>query len=424
LIIFETGPFNGKESEFEKKLLLNSVFLKNRISELGIKQWWLAEQIGVDRKTVIRWLQGQVKSIQIENAGKLCQVLDCTIEEISLQNEADQLATPEDQKAAAQLLLTSSLIDKLGPIGEWNVIESLLKASMIPNLPLNILGELYDKLTIASWRQSKIDQAALYNTKAEEIARQTKDQTLLASALLSKANIFSWRGEIPKSIQTYQRCLELRKFIEPRTLGSIYSNLGGVFYESGDLKQGEEMIRLSLESFELGGSPVNLSISHTHLALIALLKNELAEAEHEAMTAIQYAIRGDFKRGIAEGALLKGEIAARTNQPELAVQQMNKGLQEFSALGIEEGLNYEIAGRTCRYLKDFKQAETYLRKGIQSSQNFPLSLASLHVELALVLRETGSHVWQAEALRAVDLFQRCECRQKLRQVAEIFQISV
>lgn len=76
-----------------KELILNSIFLKNRILELGIKQWWLAEQIGVDRKTVIRWVQGQVRSIQHENAEALAQILNCKVEDLSLSDEAEQLAT-------------------------------------------------------------------------------------------------------------------------------------------------------------------------------------------------------------------------------------------------------------------------------------------------------------------------------------------
>ena len=77
----------GRRSE----LTLNSIYLKNRIAELGIKQWWLAE--------------------------------------LTLSNEADQLASIEDQKSAAQLLASSSLIEKLGPIGEWDVIDWILSTT-------------------------------------------------------------------------------------------------------------------------------------------------------------------------------------------------------------------------------------------------------------------------------------------------------
>lgn len=54
-------------------IILNSIFLKNRVTELGLKQWWLAEQVAVDRKTVLRWLHGKVKTIQLENAQALVE---------------------------------------------------------------------------------------------------------------------------------------------------------------------------------------------------------------------------------------------------------------------------------------------------------------------------------------------------------------
>ena len=52
-------------------ITLNSAWLRNRVAELGLKQWWLAEQVGVDKKTVIRWLHGHVRSIQSTNAAAL-----------------------------------------------------------------------------------------------------------------------------------------------------------------------------------------------------------------------------------------------------------------------------------------------------------------------------------------------------------------
>lgn len=184
------------------ELFLNSAFLKNRVSELGLKQWWLAEQVGVDRKTVIRWLQGKVRSIRIENAQRLAEILECRVQDLCHDNEADQLASPEDQKIAAQLLASSSLFDKLGPVGEWNVIESLLKATIVPRLPRLVLGDLYNQLTVASWRQSKIDSAQIYNRKALDIALACGDRRIEAEARLSQANLFYWRGSVAMSIQT------------------------------------------------------------------------------------------------------------------------------------------------------------------------------------------------------------------------------
>lgn len=423
IAIFKWVSEYYKESLMKNEILLNHIFLKNRVAELGIKQWWLAEQVGVDRKTVIRWIQGQVKSIQSENAERLAKILECGVDELTLKNAAEKLATAEDQKIAASVLMNSSFIEKLGPIGEWNVIESLLKATIVPNLPLNVLGEVYDKLTIASWRQSKIDQAAQYNAKTEEIARKTDDKTLLASALLSKANIYSWRGEISKAVETYRRCLDLEKYINPKTLGAIYSNLGGVLYESGDLVEGEKWVRKSIEIFDLGGKPINLSISHCHLALIYLQINQIEKAAHATQLSIHYANLDDFRRGKTEGKLLQAEIEAHRGNRQAAEALVDQGLEEFGKLGIFEGLNFEQAGRTHRLLGNIEKAEAFFLRGLEVSQAFPVYHAALYAELALVLQRQGHPDWTEKLQKAMDIYRQVECPLRIEMLKKQFQIK-
>lgn len=393
-----------------RDLVLNSIFLKNRIAELGIKQWWLAEQVGVDRKTVIRWIQGKVKSIQIENAEALAKILNCNLDDLTLSNEADQLASAEDQKIAAQLLASSSLIEKLGPIGEWNVIEGLLKATIVPNLPTNILGELYNQLTVASWRQSKIEQADLYNKKAEELGHKSGDKSVLAGALLSKANIFSWRGKSKTAIQTYQECLKLATFIQPKTIGSTYSNLGAVLYESGDFDSGESYQKKAIGIFTFHGKPMNLSIAWCHLAMIYLQKNQLKLARQANEKSIIFATQDDYRRGLHIGNLIHGELASRSGNPDEARKKLSAGLNGFLKIGVEEGLNYEFAGRISRLVGDLSASEEYLRKGVALSNEFPIYQAALFLELSKTLATNNLKTTEAKdfAKRAADLYRQCE----------------
>jgi tetratricopeptide (TPR) repeat protein len=405
----------------KQEIPLNHVFLKNRITELGIKQWWLAEQVGVDRKTVIRWIQGQVRSIQQENAKELAKILSCDVSQLTVANGVDQFATPQDQKQAASLLVSSSLVDKLGPIGEWNVIESLLKATVVPNLPLNVLGDLYNQLTIASWRQNKIDQAAEYNAKSEEIALKTGDKELSASALLSKANIYSWRGQTAKAIATYRECLSMEKFIEPRALGSINSNLGTVLYESGELVEGEQIIKKSIEIFEDAGNPTNLSIAHCHLAMILLQKKVIDLSEHEAKVSIRYADENEYRRGQQMGKLILAEVEATRGNKQAALDLVESALAGFSKLGIREGLNFEYAGRVNRIVGNFNQSIKYLSEGIAASQAFPIYLAALQFELARTSKKMGSR-WEEAANTAIALYEKHECPARVEKIKKEFGI--
>jgi tetratricopeptide (TPR) repeat protein len=397
------------------QLYINLSFLKNRVTELGYKQWWLAEQVGVDRKTVSRWLSGVVRSIQIENMERLAEALSCKIEDLILPNELDQLATEADQRTAAQIVTTSSLIERLGPIGEWNVIESLLKATVVSDLPLCVLGELYNQLCVASWRQSKIDQAAAYNKKAKEIALKLNDKTLLAQALLSEANIFSWRGFSARSIETYKEVLELELFISPKALGATYSNLGAVLYEIGHLDEGRKLIQKSIDLFLIDGTAMNLSIAHGHLAIIDLKSNHIDSAQDHAKKSIELAKAFDYLRGIYMGMLFLSEVDARRGLRENAEKQLKESFDGFESQKIDEGLNYEFAGRICRVLGQNLRSLDFLKKGVAVSNDFPLYQASVYRELALTERAMGLNPKGSFSM-ASRLFDRCEAPLKVSEI--------
>jgi tetratricopeptide (TPR) repeat protein len=400
------------------QLYLNLSFLKNRVIELGLKKWWLAEQIGVDRKTVSRWLNGFVRSIQIENAEKLADVLSCKLEEFTLPNELDQMATEADQKLAAQILTSSSLVDKLGPIGEWNVIESLLKATLVPSLPLNVIGELYNQLCVASWRQSKIDQADVYNKKAKEIALRLCDKTLLAHAILSEANIFSWRGYSTQSIEAYKNVLELEQFISSKTLGATYSNLGAVLYETGHLSEGQKFIEKSLDFFLIDGTPMNLSIAYGHLAIIELQKSNLELSEALLKYSTDHAKAIDYHRGIYMDELILSEIEARRGHTVNAETFLKNSLNGFAELKIIEGLNFEFAGRISRILNQNEKSLNFLKKGIAISHDFPLYQAALYRELASTEESMGLDSKNSLS-RARQLFERCQAPLRVLEIDSI-----
>ncbi len=391
---------------------LNSIFLKNRIIELGLKQWWLAEQIGVDRKTVNRWLRGQVKSIQKENLIALSKVLDCETRELTLTDHQSHTANSEDQKTAAELITASSLMEKLGPVGEWNVIESLLKSTLVPELPLYVLGELYSQLTIVSWRQSKIPQVEIYNKKTKEIASKLNDKALIAKALLSEANIFSWRGECRKSIECSKSIFSLERFIGPKLMGSTHSNLGGLLYEMGEIDLGLFHVDKSIFYFLIDGTALNLSISHCHLAIIGLHKNDLQMAEAHAVKSQDLALAIDFRRGVYMANLILANVQAAKGLISDSVMNLYKGIEGFKSLKVEEGLNYEFAGRICRLNGKLEESLTYLNKGVGVSNEFPLYQAAVYLELALTQQKLQlDH--RNSIQQSLRLFDKCEATTKV-----------
>lgn len=409
---------SGKLPENEGRMLLNSEFLSRRIQELGFKQWWLAEQIGVDRKTVSRWLKGQVKSVQLENLLAMAKVLGCEIDDLVVENSTELMSTPEDQKAAAALLVTSSLLDKLGPIGEWNVIESLLKATLVANLPLHLLGDLYAHLTIASWRQGKIEQAELYNQKLFEIATRSQSENLRARALLNQANFHSWRGETRLAIDVYERILELGEALQPRGVASAYSNLGAVYIESGEYLKGEEKQLLAIAIFDEYGKAMNLSIAHCHLAMSQLSRGDLSTAANSNRRARAEAERDGYRRGLEMAKLIEAELAARIGDRTIAEGYLTSALQGFAQLGIHEALTQVYAARVYRLLGRHDEAMRSIEIGKPLAKDFPLELASLYFEEALVCKDGDSARARRAGEKAVETFLNCQCPRRADEVTQ------
>jgi plasmid maintenance system antidote protein VapI len=363
-------------------IALNSAWLRNRIAELGLKQWWLAEQLGVDKKTVTRWLHGHVRALQAANAHALADVLGCSVAELTRPRDAVDLASPQDQRAAAALLATSTLVDKLGPVGEWDVIERVVKAVAVPDLPLHVLGTLYNRLCEACWRQDKLDEAEAVNRAALDVARRCGDHTLLAQALCSQANLLYWRGDAIAAIARYREGLALQRYLAPRTLGALCSNLGAALYESGDWHAGEEALNAALAQFRIDATPTNLSIAHGHLAMLALLRDDLIAATEHNETARAQALRDDYRRGLALARRLDAEIAAHHGEDALALQALDDARAAYAALGIREAANVEAEARVLCLLGCADEARELLRDALPLAAPFPLEAARLRRALA------------------------------------------
>ena len=76
---------------------LNNRRLRERIQELGLKQWAVARQTGVARRTVIRWINGEVSRITAENLQNLARVVSLSPADLSTELPLDQAASTEEQ---------------------------------------------------------------------------------------------------------------------------------------------------------------------------------------------------------------------------------------------------------------------------------------------------------------------------------------
>lgn len=362
----------------EEKVLLNLVFFDNRFRELELKQWWLAEEIGVDRKTVGRWLTGQTKKIRKDNLERLAKILDCIEEDLILKDEASQFASAQEQKAAAKLIEQENLLEILTPTGKWPLLEGLIKASMEPNLPVSLLGQLYNFLCIAAWRQSHLEKSESYLEKAMKIAKATNHKSVLVRAKLNEATLQSFRGKNKESIEGYKFCIENGKYFdEPGVVASALSNIACVYQEEGELDLSEEFQKKAIVAFEELGKPLNLSIAWIGMCDVFLEKGQLGQAWSACEKSLEYASQSQMQRGFADCDVFFSLIESEKGNFEKALAYYQKAERKFSELDIDEGRTYRAGAKALIGLGRKDDALTLIEKGLEASVNFPYETSLL-----------------------------------------------
>ena len=375
--------------------------LTSLISERGVKHAWLAAQVGVDRKTVTRWVTGKVKRLAREHATALARALRCTPDALTPRDEV--LATKEEQRVAARLIEERDLLARLAPTDDWKLAEGLIRATLQPDLPLSSLGRLYNLLSIAAWRQGKYAEAGEHAERAREIGGRISDRKVVCGATYNKAVIASLCGDHAEALAAYERCLSSpADFESERDRGKVLSNLGVCYRETNRLEEGlarqEEAIRL----FESLGLDLNLAIAWVSKGYVLTDLARFREAEDAQLRAERHAKSAGYRRGVdcapiyrADPLSLRGERAAARKLVLDALPALER--HEVYDLGC-----HEIAARVLRRAEDLQGASAQLEAGLARSDDFPTVRGALLLEEARLALARGDRKEEARARRAAN----------------------
>jgi tetratricopeptide (TPR) repeat protein len=397
--------------------IINAAVIRDLLARTGIKQWWIADHLGVHRKTVSRWVNGAVRGTTRDLAEALAEALGTTLEEITVAGVADRFATVEDHKAAAEVLRQPDILDRLGPTGNWDSVEKLLRTTLVSALSPALRGGILNNLSIASWRQGKIAQAAEYANKAREIGETIEDKTVLLPALLNLANIESWHGRVREALRLYRCCIEDADHLEPRQLAGALSNYASVLAEAGDCPAARPHLRRATEIYRIHGRPMNLSIAHAQTAMILLELRDYSSAATHIAKSLRYAERDEYIRGFHLAALLEAELEGAHGNVPATGRLVERGLRGFSEIGIFEGKNYEIAARALRLIGELEKARELVALGLSAAVDFPMEQAALERERASILIELADKEGARSAvLRAQNLYSKCGADLRVREM--------
>lgn len=400
----------------EDTALLNLAALDNALRAQGVKQWWLADQVGVSRKTVTRWLTGKVRSVRSETLARVAAVLGVPVATLALADEAQAFASREQQTEAARLIESERLMEILGPAGKWSLLEGLIKATLQPQLPLPLLGQLYNQLSIAAWRQSDLARAESYAVKALGVGEASGHRATLAEAHLNLATLAALRGRLEESLAQYLACLTDERYLEDRlTIGKALSNVGMTYAEYGDLARADAFQDRAIAVFTELAKPFNLAIAWIGKALVALEAARLDDAALFCEKARFCAIAAGYRRAVADADCARAEIAARRGHAAEAAAIYAAAAAVHAELGIVEARTPLCGARIARLAGDVAGAEAELAVARTRAAAFPVAAAEVLAETwALATAQGNEGAAHAARIALTQAYQRITATPRLK----------
>jgi tetratricopeptide (TPR) repeat protein len=378
--------------------------LVERIERLGLKQWWIARTVGVTTKTVGRWVSGRVKRIDRRNAERLAEVLECSIDTLTTPADVEVVATREDQRQAAELLRQKELLALLAPSENWELAESLIKATMQPNLPLEQLGHLYNLLSITAWRQRNYGEGERNARRALEIGERCGDRGVIHKANCNLATIAWFVGRPHQALGLYEICLaEPEEFASEIDHASALANLGALYCDLARFQESRLRLMQAIELLTKLGRSHNLAIAWINIFYLEIELGRTPQAAAALDHVERFASESAYRSGLVQARIYRGEIAVFAGDHATAVALVERGLKEIAELTYYDLGCHEIAARVFRRAGELDRAAEQLEIGFAATTSFRFIRMTLLHELARLRLAHGDSEGMRDAISGANV---------------------
>ena len=136
----------------------------------------------------------------------------------------------------------------------------------------SLQGHYYLNLGIAYGQINHADSSFFYLKKAEKLAKQTKSDFLLAMIYNTRGLVFMGKADYEASLEAYQKVLKLAEGKNDPQLNDVlsktYGNLGGVYYQLGQIDKALETTKKCLALSETIKDTTDIALNHLRLAMV------------------------------------------------------------------------------------------------------------------------------------------------------------
>ncbi len=345
---------------FEDTVALNRQTLSRRLGQLGLTQSALAEDIGVSRLTVGRWLSGRVERISRSNLERLSQRLACSVEELTEVDTHGRGPRQEDREQAARMIVSREVLDLFTASGQIAKYEQLLRAVAHPSIDYQELLDLYVMLTFVAAKRGDMPRTRRYARLKQRFAEQCGDIEMQLEARMNLAVSEAVLGRLRPAREQLHGLLAMAESLNAAEvlpvalINLILINRVLAFPRRAAIHSVHVLhvlASLPLHSFDLGAAYSNIS----RLLLESGRLSEAREFLNAARPLLQQRLTPHELAELELYSVALNCLAAKTDVPDaeilrlnelmLVAPQVNAGSLFWAALILRRQGSFAAAGR-------------------------------------------------------------------------------
>lgn len=223
-------------------LPINTRNLAAIIERRHIKKAWLACAIGVTPKTLRRWLNGSTRLMRRDNFDALVEALGEKHRSELMDTGNAPLGSRSDQQQSAIAISRRPFEELFLGTADYPLMESLLRTTLLPELPEKIQARLYSDLALACFRQGKMEECKEHARRTLEL---NPEEDVAADARYRLAAALLFEARIRDAIRAFAACLR-SGITEPYWLSGVWTGLGVAWNMEGDLKKSDRAHRAAM----------------------------------------------------------------------------------------------------------------------------------------------------------------------------------
>ncbi|MEZ4817171.1 MAG: tetratricopeptide repeat protein [Flavobacteriaceae bacterium] len=275
---------------------------------------------------------------------------------------------------------------------EEGVRNLLSLKNKVENISDSLRGHYYLNLGIAYGQLNQADSSFLALNQAEKLAQKTNSNFLLAMVNNTRGLVYMGKAEYEASLEAYLKVMELAEGKNDSLLDDVlsktYGNLGGVYFQLGNLDKALETTQKCLALSEKIKDTTDIALNHLRLAMVYTNLDDIERSISHLNTASTY-----FE-GLNDAAML---VYAKNN---LGKVYENQGDFTSAYIHFKEAYTYALTLGNQEEL-----ALTLLAMGRSKLANKEISSATNYAQQALEFSEQNGYANSAKS--AYNLLYEC-----------------